>query len=33
MKLLAVDDDPVFLDILVPLLNSLGKDDVIPVAA
>jgi CheY-like chemotaxis protein len=28
MKLLAVDDDPVFLDILVPLLNSLGKDDV-----
>ena len=28
MKILAVDDDPVFLAILVPMLNALGKNDV-----
>lgn len=28
MKLLAVDDDPVFLAILVPMLGALGKNDV-----
>lgn len=28
MKLLAVDDDPIFLDVLLTMLGTLGKDDV-----
>lgn len=31
MKLLAVDDDPIFLDLLVSTLNAIGYDDITPV--